>query len=194
MVSKDEMIAFFRSEFPKARYVIEDFTDDSVMVRHQGESKFTVRGTVSGPTMMALADTALYVALLREIGLVLLMVTTSLNFNFLRKPVADWDLLAECRLLKRGKSLAVGEVSIVPRAMRPRLPMPPEPTQYPRPLKVGDAATDLSLQNHSKGYGYCPTDTRKPATPRSASTPATRSKFSALTTMGLRVVAISPAS
>ena len=113
MVSKDEMIAFFRSEFPKARYVIEDFTDDSVVVRHQvGEQDLRPGGTVSGPTMMALADTALYVALLREIGLVPLAVTTSLNFNFLRKPEADRDLLAECRLLKRGKSLAVGEVSI----------------------------------------------------------------------------------
>ena len=61
MVSKDEMIAFFRSEFPKARYVIEDFTDDSV-VRHQvGEQDLRPGGTVSGPTMMALADTALYV-------------------------------------------------------------------------------------------------------------------------------------
>ena len=52
--------------------------------------------------MMALADTALYVALLREIGLVPLAVTTSLNFNFLRKPVADRDLLAECRTVKTG--------------------------------------------------------------------------------------------
>ena len=113
MVSKDQMIAFFRSEFPNAGYAIEDFTDNSVMVRHQvREQDLRPGGTVSGPTMMALADTALYVALLREIGLVSLAVTTSLNFNFLRKPVADRDLLATCKLLKRGKSLAVGEVTI----------------------------------------------------------------------------------
>ena len=113
MVSKDQMIAFLRSEFPNAGYVIEDFTDNSVKVRHQvREQDLRPGGTVSGPTMMALADTALYVALLREIGLVSLAVTTSLNFNFLRKPVADRDLLAECELLKRGKSLAVGEVTI----------------------------------------------------------------------------------
>ncbi|MEE3086898.1 MAG: PaaI family thioesterase [Pseudomonadota bacterium] len=109
MVSKDQMIAFFRSEFPNAGYVIEDFTDNSIKVREQD---LRPGGTVSGPTMMALADTALYVALLREIGLVSLAVTTSLNFNFLRKPVADRDLLAECKLLKQGKSLAVGEVTI----------------------------------------------------------------------------------
>ena len=113
MVSKDQMIAFLRSEFPNAGYVIEDFTDNSVKVRHQvREQDLRPGGTVSGPTMMALADTALYVALLREIGLVSLAVTTSLSFNFLRKPVADRDLLAECKLLKRGKSLAVGEVTI----------------------------------------------------------------------------------
>ena len=113
MVSKDEMTAFLRSEFPKAGYVIEDFTDKSVIVRHQvREQDLRPGDTVSGPTMMALADTALYIALLREIGLVSLAVTTSLNFNFLRKPVADRDLLAECKLLKRGKSLAVGEVTI----------------------------------------------------------------------------------
>ena len=103
MVSKDQMIAFLRSEFPNTGYVIEDFTDNSAKVRHQvREQDLRPGGTVSGPTMMALADTALYVALLREIGLVSLAVTTSLNFNFLRKPVADRDLLAECKLLKRG--------------------------------------------------------------------------------------------
>ena len=113
MVSKEEMIAWFRSEFPQARYEIEDFTDNSIIVRHRvDERDLRPGGTVSGPTMMALADTAIYVALLREIGFVALAVTTSLNFNFLRKPVAGTDILAECKLLKLGKSLAVGEVSI----------------------------------------------------------------------------------
>ena len=110
---KEEMIAFFDSEFPRSRYVIEEFKEDSILIRHRvSEKDLRPGGTVSGPTMMALADTAIYVALLREIGLVALAVTTSLNFNFLRKPVAERDLLAECRLLKLGKSLAVGDVSI----------------------------------------------------------------------------------
>ena len=96
MVSKGKMIEFLQSEFPKAPFAIEDFTDNSVVVRHQvTEQDLRPGGTVSGPTMMALADTALYVALLRQIGLVSLAVTTNLNFNFLRKPVADPDLLAE---------------------------------------------------------------------------------------------------
>ena len=69
-------------------------------------------GTISGPTMMALADFAMYVGVLASIGPVPLAVTINLNINFLRKPAAR-DLIAECRLLKLGKRLAVGEVTIV---------------------------------------------------------------------------------
>ena len=68
-------------------------------------------GTVSGASMMALADLAIYAALLGEIGLVPLAVTTSLTMNFLRKPPLA-DVLAEARLLKVGKSLAFGEILI----------------------------------------------------------------------------------
>lgn len=68
-------------------------------------------GTVSGPVMMALADVAVYVLVLGLIGPVELAVTTSLNANFLRRPRAA-DLIAEARILKLGKRLAVGEVAI----------------------------------------------------------------------------------
>jgi len=68
-------------------------------------------GTLSGPSIMTLADLALYVAILAQIGPVALAVTTSLSFNFLRKP-AQRDLIAECGLLKLGRRLAVGEASI----------------------------------------------------------------------------------
>ena len=67
--------------------------------------------TVSGPTLMALADVAMYAALLGEIGLVPLAVTTSLNINFLRKP-AQRDVIGEAKLLKVGTRLAVGEVTL----------------------------------------------------------------------------------
>jgi len=65
--------------------------------------------TVSGPTLMALADVAMYAALLGEIGLVPLAVTTNLNINFLRRP-AQKDVVGEAKLLKVGKQLAVGQV------------------------------------------------------------------------------------
>src|SRR6186713_1914924 len=68
-------------------------------------------GTISGPTMMGLTDFAMYVAILASVGPVPLAVTTNLNINFLRKP-APRDLIAETRLIKLGKRLAVGEVEI----------------------------------------------------------------------------------
>jgi uncharacterized protein (TIGR00369 family) len=60
---------------------------------------------------MALADVSLYAAILANIGSVGLAVTTNLAFHFLRKP-AQADLIAECRLLKLGKNLTVGEIAI----------------------------------------------------------------------------------
>jgi uncharacterized protein (TIGR00369 family) len=68
-------------------------------------------GTLSGPAMMTLADFALYVAVLSVAGRVPLAVTTNLSINFLRKPDKA-DLIAECRLLKAGKRLCVGEVTL----------------------------------------------------------------------------------
>jgi uncharacterized protein (TIGR00369 family) len=68
-------------------------------------------GTISGPTMMGLADFALYVAIFAAIGPQTLAVTTNLNINFLRKP-EQADLIAEARLMKVGKRLVIGEVTI----------------------------------------------------------------------------------
>jgi uncharacterized protein (TIGR00369 family) len=68
-------------------------------------------GTISGPTMMALADFAMYVAVFSAVGRQPLAVTTNLNINFLRKP-AQTDLIADASLLKNGARLVVGEVTI----------------------------------------------------------------------------------
>lgn len=68
-------------------------------------------GTISGPTMMTLADVGLYIAILASIGPVAMAVTTNLNINFLSKP-APRDLIARTKLLRLGRRLAVGEVSI----------------------------------------------------------------------------------
>jgi uncharacterized protein (TIGR00369 family) len=113
IVSKTEMEAFFSEEFPQASFVIESFDEGSVTIRRKVDAgDLRPGGTVSGPTMMGLADCAIYAAILREIGLVALAVTTSLNINFLRKPVADKDILGVCKILKLGKTLATGEVTI----------------------------------------------------------------------------------
>ncbi len=79
--------------------------------RIYGPSYLRPGGTISGPSMFALADVAFYVAVLAQLGPVGLAVTTNTNINFLRKP-APRDLIGEARLIKLGKRLAVGEVAI----------------------------------------------------------------------------------
>jgi uncharacterized protein (TIGR00369 family) len=68
-------------------------------------------GTVSGPAMFMLADCAFYVATLAMIGREALTVTTSLTINFMRKPAAE-GLWGEARILKLGRTLSVGEVTL----------------------------------------------------------------------------------
>jgi uncharacterized protein (TIGR00369 family) len=112
-----ELENFLTREFsqafqPQSGLTIEEVWHGGGRVRQAFQPQF-IRpgGTISGPTMMALADFAMYVGLLASIGPVPLAVTTNLNINFLRKP-GERDLVAECRLLKLGKRLAVGEVVI----------------------------------------------------------------------------------
>ena len=109
----DDIREFMKESFPQAKVEVLSVGDNSSTLRQQVDvSHLRPGGTVSGPTLMGLADAALYVAILGEIGLVALAVTTNLNINFLRKPLADRPLLAECRLIKLGKVLAVGEVTL----------------------------------------------------------------------------------
>jgi uncharacterized protein (TIGR00369 family) len=116
-LSVAELEAFLRAEFPQvfnadSGVAIEDAWHGGARVRQAWREAFMrPGGTVSGPTMMALADFAMYVAVLAAIGPVGLAVTTSLTINFLRRP-GRADLLAEAKLMKLGKRLAVGEVTL----------------------------------------------------------------------------------
>jgi uncharacterized protein (TIGR00369 family) len=113
VVSKDEIIRFLKTEFPQTKCTVEEVGNKASKIRHPvGFDELRPGGTVSGPVLMTVADVALYVAILGEIGLVSLAVTTNLSINFLRKPVAEKDIIAECKLIKTGKSLVVGEVSL----------------------------------------------------------------------------------
>lgn len=113
MATRDEIAAFILREFPQTKCSILEVGGGGATVAHEvGPSELRPGGTVSGPVLMATADVALYVALLGEIGIVPLTVTTSLNVNFLRKPVATARIIGVCKLIKRGRSLAVGEVSL----------------------------------------------------------------------------------
>ncbi|MZY06289.1 thioesterase [Acinetobacter pittii] len=113
--SKEEIVAFLEKEFPPSleHCTIESVTPKAAVVYYHVDQRHQrPGGTISGPTMMTLADFALYIAILGEIGIVGLAVTTNFNINFLRKPAADQDLRSECKLMKVGKSLVVGEVWI----------------------------------------------------------------------------------
>lgn len=111
--TKDEIAAFLAAEFPQSKHVVEAVGHGSATVSHEvGPDDLRPGGTVSGPVLMAAADVALYVAILGEIGIVPLTVTTNLTINFMRKPKAEGRITAVCTLMKLGRSLAVGEVSI----------------------------------------------------------------------------------
>lgn len=113
MATKSEITHFIKTEFPQARVIIEAVGNRSATVIQEiGDSDLRPGGTVSGPTLMAVADVALYVAVLGEIGIVPLAVTTNLNINFLRRPEAGRRIVGECTLMKVGKTLAIGEVSL----------------------------------------------------------------------------------
>jgi uncharacterized protein (TIGR00369 family) len=113
-----ELDAFLRAELPQM------FDYDDLTIEHADgrtcrlrqrfrENMLRPGGTVSGPTLMALADCAMYVVVLSAIGPVGLALTTNLNINFLRKGQPGQDVLADARLLKLGKRLAVGEVNLL---------------------------------------------------------------------------------
>lgn len=112
-----ELDAFLERDFPqvfaKGRiYAVEAVGHGRSTLRcRYSDDHLRPGGTISGPTMMTLADLALYVAILASIGPVALAVTTNLSINFLSRPKPR-DLIGDCRLLKLGKRLAVGEVAI----------------------------------------------------------------------------------
>jgi uncharacterized protein (TIGR00369 family) len=113
MATKQEISDFIQREFPQTRVQVLEVGDRMATVAHTvGKDELRPGGTVSGPVMMATADVALYVAILGEIGIVPLTVTTSLSFNFMRKPAADRRIVGVCKLLKLGRTLAVGEVEL----------------------------------------------------------------------------------
>ncbi|WP_213958479.1 PaaI family thioesterase [Variovorax sp. dw_954] len=113
MPSATEIASFLAAEFPQSKCTVLSVGDKAATIRHEvGIAELRPGGTVAGPVLMTVADVALYVALLGEIGIVPLAVTTSLNINFLRKPSADRAIIGECKLIKLGRTLAVGEVSL----------------------------------------------------------------------------------
>ena len=117
-MSVAELEEFLRKEFPQVfgggDIAIENADGETCLLRRRyDERMLRPGGTVSGPTLMEMADLAMYVVLLSAIGPVGLAVTTNLNINFLRKGQPGQDVLAAAKILKLGKRLAVGEVNLL---------------------------------------------------------------------------------
>ena len=107
--------AFVVREFPQldSGFRIEALTEQGARVRIQvTNAHLRPGGTVSGPTMFTIADVGMYMAILARIGPQALAVTTNCTIDFMRKPAADADLICETRILKLGRSLAVGDALI----------------------------------------------------------------------------------
>jgi uncharacterized protein (TIGR00369 family) len=110
-----EMAAYLDEVFPQVTgmFGIDALEERRVVMRlHADDRHLRPGGTVSGPAMFSLADVAAYVAVLARVGREALAVTTHCSIDFMRKPVAGVDLLAEARVLKLGRALAVIDVAL----------------------------------------------------------------------------------
>ena len=113
-MSVAELQAFLLGAFPDnpPTSIVEDAADTGVRLRLPvTKANSRPGGTVSGPSLMALADSAAWLSVLAQIGPVALAVTTSLHIDFLRKPELV-DVLAQGTLLKLGRRLAVTDVAL----------------------------------------------------------------------------------
>jgi uncharacterized protein (TIGR00369 family) len=109
-----EIVDFLDEVFPQSRgmFVIEEVAPMRARVRMPIDERHLRPGdTVSGPSMFWLADCAFYVAVLASIGREAQAVTTNMTINFLRRPTLN-DLVGEARILKLGRRLAVGDVTL----------------------------------------------------------------------------------
>ena len=112
-MNREQLADFLTREFPQySAELLEVEASHSRLRLPVNDEHLRPGGTISGPTMMALADVALYVAILSKIGPVALAVTTDFTCHFLNKPQAGKALLAQATLLKQGKRLVIGEVEI----------------------------------------------------------------------------------
>jgi uncharacterized protein (TIGR00369 family) len=119
-MNAQELDAFMHEVFEQVAddFRVEEVTQTALTVRLRIQNKhLRPGGTVSGPSMFALADVSAYLMTLARIGPKALAVTTNCSIDFMRKPRAGVDLLAQTRLLKLGKSLSVTDVMLFSEGM-----------------------------------------------------------------------------
>jgi uncharacterized protein (TIGR00369 family) len=110
-----ELTEFLDGAFPRqaGSHSVVEVSDRGVIMHFPiGPHHERPGGTVSGPTLMSIADSSAWMATLSRIGPVALAVTSSLNINFLRKPALDQDLWAHADLVRLGRRTSVTDVRI----------------------------------------------------------------------------------
>ncbi|WP_261368284.1 PaaI family thioesterase [Pseudosulfitobacter koreensis] len=115
VMTAQDLMAFMVAEFDQVAndFIVEEVGGGKIRVRMAvGERHLRPGGTVSGPSMFALADVSAYLATLALIGPKALAVTTNCSIDFMRKPIAGVDLVAYATVLKLGKLLSVTDVLI----------------------------------------------------------------------------------
>lgn len=115
VLSVEQVQAFLIQEFPQVAddYAVEALGPMTATLRQiTNDRHLRPGGTISGPTMFALADCAVYLAIIAHVGKEALAVTTNASIDFMRKPAAGVPLVAEVTLLKLGTGLAVGDTAI----------------------------------------------------------------------------------
>jgi uncharacterized protein (TIGR00369 family) len=115
LITADEFLGVLREGMPSALAIgleVVSLERGAAHVRSMaGENDLRPGGSVAGPTLFALADLAMYAAVMSAVGRSPLAVTTDATIHFLRKPKAGW-LDARAKLLKVGRRLVVGDVII----------------------------------------------------------------------------------
>ena len=111
----DELHGVLNREFPQVQgrfSILKLAAHETTVAMTVCEDDLRPGGTVSGPSMFRLADVAFYLTTMAMIGPQTLTVTTNCTINFLRKPVGQGGMLAKARILKLGRSLSVGDVTL----------------------------------------------------------------------------------
>ncbi len=114
-MTPEQLARFMAEHFPQVapEFEILALAPMRLTLKYKVDARHIRPGnTVSGPTMFTLADVAVYLVTLAMIGPRALAVTTSCAIDFMRRPEAGRDLIAETRLLKLGRALAVGDLLI----------------------------------------------------------------------------------
>lgn len=111
----EALAKFLNDQFPQGAddFEVLSLAENQAEVRmHISDAHLRPGGTVSGPSMFALADVTFYLALMAMIGPKALAVTTNCSIDFMRKPAAGSDMIGKAKILKLGRVLAVGDVLI----------------------------------------------------------------------------------